>query len=49
MIFVFIAASYTPIALVAMHGAVAWVILGVAWAGAVAGVAFSLGWIDAPR
>ena len=49
MIFVSIAASYTPIALVAMHGAVAWVILGVAWAGAVAGVAFSLGWIDAPR
>jgi hemolysin III len=49
VIFIFIAASYTPIALVAMHGAVAWVILGVAWAGAVAGVAFSLGWIDAPR
>jgi len=47
VIFIFIAASYTPIALVAMHGAVAWVILGVAWAGA--GVAFSLGWIDAPR
>ena len=48
-IFVFIAASYTPIALIAMHGATAWLILGVAWAGAAAGVAFSLGWIDAPR
>jgi hemolysin III len=48
-IFVFIAASYTPIALVVLHGAMAWVILGVAWTGAAAGVAFSLGWIQAPR
>jgi hemolysin III len=48
-IFLFIAASYTPIALVVLHGALAWVILCVAWTGAVAGVAFSLGWIDAPR
>jgi hemolysin III len=48
-IFVFIAASYTPIALIVLHGALAWVILGVAWSGATAGVAFSLGWIDAPR
>lgn len=48
-IFVFIAASYTPIALVVLHGALAWVILGVAWLGATTGVAFSLGWIDAPR
>ena len=49
MIFLFIAASYTPIALVVLHGALAWIILGVAWTGAVAGVAFSLRWIDAPR
>lgn len=48
-IFVFIAASYTPIALVLLHGSLVWVILGVAWAGAMAGVAFSLGWIQAPR
>jgi hemolysin III len=48
-IFVFIAASYTPIALVVLHGPLVWVILGVAWAGAAAGVAFSLGWIEAPR
>jgi hemolysin III len=48
-IFVFIAASYTPIALVVLHGALVWVILGVAWTGAAAGVAFSLGWIEAPR
>jgi hemolysin III len=48
-IFVFIAASYTPIALMVLHGALAWVILAIAWVGAAAGVAFSLGWIHAPR
>lgn len=48
-IFVFIAASYTPIALVVLHGPLVWVILGVAWGGAALGVAFSLGWIHAPR
>jgi hemolysin III len=47
-IFVFIAASYTPIALVVLHGALALVILVVAWAGAVGGVAFSAGWVNAP-
>jgi hemolysin III len=48
-IFVFIAASYTPIALILVDGAVAWLLLVGAWAGAAVGVAFSLGWIDAPR
>jgi hemolysin III len=48
-IFVFIAASYTPIALIVLHGALAWLILGIAWTGAAAGVTFSLGWIEAPR
>jgi hemolysin III len=48
-IFVFIAASYTPIALLVLHGALTWVILGLAWTGAAAGVTFSLGWIAAPR
>jgi hemolysin III len=48
-IYVFIAACYTPIAVVLLHGALAWVILVVAWTGAAAGVAFTLGWIEAPR
>ncbi len=48
-IFVFIAASYTPIALIVLHGPLVWVLLIVAWTGAASGVAFSLGWIDAPR
>jgi hemolysin III len=48
-IYGFIAASYTPIAISLLHGALAWMILVVAWAGAAAGVAFTLGWIEAPR
>jgi hemolysin III len=48
-IYVFIAATYTPIAVVLLHGALVWTILVVAWAGAAAGVAFTLGWIEAPR
>jgi hemolysin III len=48
-IFVFIAASYTPIALVVLHGALTWVMLAIAWTGAAAGIAFSLEWVDAPR
>lgn len=48
-IYVFIAATYTPIVVVVLHGALGWVILGIAWTGAAAGVAFSLGWINAPR
>ncbi|MGB9183840.1 MAG: hemolysin III family protein [Solirubrobacteraceae bacterium] len=47
-IYVFIAASYTPIALV-LHGAVLWIILVVAWTGAAAGIGLRLGWLNAPR
>lgn len=48
-IFVFIAATYTPVALLAMHGTLRWVILVAVWAGALGGVALSVAWIDAPR
>src|SRR5919106_1497044 len=40
-IFVFIAASYTPLALLVLTGWVRWVVLGVVWAGALAGVGLS--------
>lgn len=49
MIFVFIAASYTPIALLVLTSPLRWIVLGSVWAGAAGGVVFSLGWIDAPR
>ncbi len=48
-IFVFIAASYTPIALLVLEGPLRVVVLIGVWAGAVAGVAFSVAWISAPR
>jgi hemolysin III len=48
-IYVFIAASYTPIAVVLLHGPLVWIVLAGAWGGAGAGVAFSLGWLHAPR
>ena len=48
-IFVFIAASYTPVALLVMHGALRWAILVAVWAGALGGVILSVAWITAPR
>jgi hemolysin III len=48
-IYAFIAASYTPIAVVLLHGTLAWMILVVAWVGAAAGVTFTLGRSKAPR
>jgi hemolysin III len=49
MIFVFIAASYTPVALLVLSSTVSLIVLLSVWIGALAGVAFSLAWIDAPR
>jgi hemolysin III len=48
-IFVFIAASYTPIGLLVLHGTLRPTVLAVVWAGALAGVIFSVAWISAPR
>ena len=49
MIFVFIAGSYTPFALLAFSGALQTVILVSVWAGATLGVIVELYWIHAPR
>jgi hemolysin III len=49
MIFVLIAGTYTPVALLALKGSLASVILIVLWAGAFGGVIFKLAWIDAPK
>ena len=48
-IFVFIAASYTPVGLLVLDGTVQVVVLVSVWAGALAGVVMSLAWISAPR
>ncbi len=49
MIFVMIAGTYTPVALLALKGSLANAILIVLWAGAVGGAIFKLLWIDAPK
>src|SRR4029453_10970339 len=48
MIFIFIAGSYTPFALLVMHGTLADVVLIVVWATAAGGIVFNLVWISAP-
>jgi hemolysin III len=48
-IFVFIAATYTPVALLVMHGTLRWIILAAVWTGAIGGVILSVAWITAPR
>jgi hemolysin III len=49
MIFVLIAGSYTPFALLVLDGTLATVILIAVWSGAVAGALMKLLWIDAPK
>jgi hemolysin III len=49
MIFVLIAGTYTPFALLALDGKLATAILIVVWSGALAGVILQLVWVDAPR
>ena len=49
MIFVMIAGTYTPFALLVLSGTLATVVLWVVWGGAIGGVVFKLVWIDAPK
>jgi hemolysin III len=49
MIFVFIAGSYTPFALLAFDGPTRWVVLVTAWLGAALGLTLELIWIGSPR
>jgi hemolysin III len=49
MIYVLIAASYTPFALLAMHGGLATAVMIVVWSGAAAGVGLQLAWPDHPK
>ena len=48
MIFVFIAGTYTPFALLVMHGSLASAVLVVVWTTAAAGMILNLVWISAP-
>jgi hemolysin III len=49
MIFVLIAGSYTPFALLVLHGPLAVAILVAVWAGALGGVLLNLVWSSAPK
>lgn len=49
MIFVYIAATYTPICLLALGGAWGWSLFGTAWGVALFGVFVKLYWLHAPR
>ena len=49
MIFVLVAGTYTPFAVLVLAPALGWTVLAVVWGGALAGVVISLVWIDAPR
>jgi hemolysin III len=49
MIFLLIAGTYTPFALLSLDGTIATVILIAVWTGAVAGIVMKLFWIDAPK
>jgi hemolysin III len=48
-IYLFIAASYTPVGTLVLSGATQWIVLVSVWAGALAGVTLSIAWINAPR
>ena len=48
MIFVFIAGSYTPICLLVLEGSKSWIVLAIAWGGALTGVVTRLAWHSAP-
>ena len=49
VIFVFIAASYTPVAALVLEPPSSTIVLVSVWLGALLGVVFSVAWIDAPR
>ena len=49
MIFFLIAGTYTPFALLVLHGPLAAAILVVVWIGAIAGAAVEMVWIDHPK
>jgi hemolysin III len=48
-IYLFIAATSTPIAMLVLDGTMRVVVLASVWAGAAFGIAFALAWINAPR
>ncbi|HET7855698.1 MAG TPA: hemolysin III family protein [Gaiellaceae bacterium] len=48
-IYLLIAGTYTPFALLALDGAWRWTILPVVWGGALAAIVAKVAWVDAPK
>jgi hemolysin III len=48
-IFLFIAGTYTPFALLAFDGAIRWIVLAAVWSGAALGLVLNFFWLDAPK
>jgi hemolysin III len=48
-IYVLIAGTYTPVGLLALHGTLQKVVLGVVWTGAAAAILLKLFWVHAPK
>jgi hemolysin III len=48
-IFLFIAGTYTPFALLAFNGTITWVVLATVWFGAALGLVLNFSWLDAPK
>lgn len=49
MIFIYIAATYTPICIIVLKGYTGWLLLIAVWLVAIFGVIIKLFWINAPR
>lgn len=48
-IYLLIAGTYTPFALLALSGAWRWTILAIVWGGALAAILLKLAWVDSPK
>ena len=48
-IFIFIAGTYTPFALLAFNGTISWFVLVTVWFGAALGLVLNFVWLDAPK
>jgi hemolysin III len=49
MIFIYIAATYTPICIIVLKGSIGWLLLIAVWLVAIFGVIIKLFWMNAPR
>ena len=49
MIFIYIAATYTPICIIALKGTLGWGLLTAVWLVALAGIIIKIFWMTAPR